>query len=306
METLDNIKKAAEEIRDASQPGENTAAKVGGVLVGLAEHIGNGGSVAPAKRKKLKWRRVARRSVRLGATVEKGNPVKYWGTNHQIVLKHNTRYKLYVNGEALQKMWEKSTNIQYSVALRENATFLRRFDDGSFVINNEYYERICVPVGYENKEFKKSFMYVDKVVTDGDITEVYLVREIPSVVENVNFDNGNKYYYVRNGYVEPKNVLISKSLYTSPAEYGIDVAKYGSNSGKYVIKTFVERKINLRSNNKNNGFTKRGLIRLRGYSNYTHRAGRVFVVIVVKGLSLPPIELQRRYRDRSFVLLSYR
>lgn len=180
------------------------------------------------------------------------------------------------------------------------------FDDGSFVIQSTDISTICSPVGYENEEHKKSFMYVDKVVVDGDITEVYFVREIVDDLENINFDNNNKYYYVRNGYVEPKNVLISKSLYTSPAEYGIDVANYGSNSGKYVIKTFVERKINLRSNNKNNGFTKRGLIRLGGYSNYIHRAGRVFVVIVVKGLSLPPIELQRRYRDGSFVLLSYR
>lgn len=52
MDTLNNIKKAAEEIRDASQPGENTAAKVGGVLVVLAEHIGNGGGgLAPTKKK---------------------------------------------------------------------------------------------------------------------------------------------------------------------------------------------------------------------------------------------------------------
>lgn len=305
MDTLDDIKKAAEEIRDASQPGQNSAAKVGGVLVGLAEHIGNGGGVSPTKRKKLKWRRVARRSIRLGATVENGNPVKYWGTNHQVILKCNCKYKFYINGDVLVNRYLKANNIEYNIFINSKQAKLVNFDDGSFVIQSTNYSTICSPVGYENEMHKKSFMYVDKVVVDGDITEVYLVREIVEDPTNINFDNNNKYYYVRNGFVELKNVLIPKSLYTTRNKYGMDVLIYGNNSGKHVIKTYIERKIKNRTSNKYNGYKKRGLVRLTGYSNYNHRGGRVFVVVVVKGLSLPPIELQRRYRYGSFVLLSY-
>lgn len=275
METLDDIKKQAEEIRDAKEAGVNTAKKVGGVLVGLAEHIGD--SDSGTKKKKLKWRKVCRKSVRLGATVRNGNPVKYFGFQQTILLETGVRYRLYVNGNVCLV-----ENIQTVANLYLNISSFKieKYGDDSFKINIKNKTNIPLVIFDNFNALSPSFVYVDKVELVDGITNVYLVREILTAV--ISFDNGNKYFSVVDNRVEGRGVM----------EGILDGGEYkdGTKIGQH---SRIEKFKKLRSQGGYNSLAGRRYIRI---TSSTNNSGTMIIVNKYKGVTLPKRRLRRIYR----------
>lgn len=223
------------------------------------------------KQKKVPYKIVCRKSIRLGATAENGNLVKYFSHRPSIVLVADATYQIFVNDKVRECEDINPINIEASINKKDANTFL-------FTISDEHIASGAVTFKAENVP---ELFWIDKIEYKDDITKIYIKSQRAI---GLTACTDSSYLQICNGKV------VAKTVYNTLSSVG--VSKYEGeeiNNRDYsfyqrkrsLIKCFKEGKWNTMFNDENKRIYKpkmQKVKRLNGGVGYVKRYYKGVVV----------------------------